>query len=101
MTHLELLDVARFKSGVVVHVLAWDFVHLPPGTQHVLVGAGDGPSGVLMVGTRPQQEEFLYPAAEVARKHNAAAERDTPNPEEAYAGCGEPVMGRIPEGLPS
>jgi uncharacterized cupin superfamily protein len=79
----------------------WDFVHLPPGTQHVLVGAGDGPSGVLMVGTRPQQEEFLYPAAEVARKHNAAAERDTPNPEEAYAGCGEPVMGRIPEGLPS
>jgi quercetin dioxygenase-like cupin family protein len=21
----------------------WDFVHCPPGTQHVIVGAGDGP----------------------------------------------------------
>jgi uncharacterized cupin superfamily protein len=78
----------------------WDFVHLPPGTEHVLVGAGDGPSGVLIVGTRrpEEQEEFLYPAAEVARKHNAAAERDTTDPGEAYASYSEPVGGRLPEG---
>jgi uncharacterized cupin superfamily protein len=78
----------------------WDFVHLPPGTQHVLVGAGDGPCGVLMVGTRPEQEELFYPAAEVARKHNAAAEQDTTSGDEAYAPYPDPVMGRIPDGTP-
>src|SRR4051794_9120526 len=31
---------------------AWDFVHLPPGTRHVFVGAGEGPCAILMVGTR-------------------------------------------------
>ena len=76
----------------------WDFVHLPPGTQHVLVGAGDGPCGVLMVGTRPKQEELFYPAADVARKHNAAAEQDTTSGDEAYAGYPDPVVGRVPEG---
>ncbi len=28
----------------------WDFVHCPPGTQHVIVGAGDGPCVVFAVG---------------------------------------------------
>ena len=28
----------------------WDFVHCPAGTNHVLVGAGDGPCVVLAVG---------------------------------------------------
>ena len=26
------------------HLRAWDFVHCPPGTDHILVGAGDGPA---------------------------------------------------------
>ena len=30
----------------------WDFVHCPAGTEHVFVGAGDGPCAVLMVGAR-------------------------------------------------
>ena len=25
----------------------WDFVHCPPGAEHVFVGAGDGPCAVL------------------------------------------------------
>src|ERR1700755_2673510 len=29
---------------------AWDFLHCPPETEHVIVGAGDGPCAVLMVG---------------------------------------------------
>ena len=28
----------------------WDFVHCPPGTRHVLVGAGSGPAVILAVG---------------------------------------------------
>jgi hypothetical protein len=30
----------------------WDFVHCPPGAQHVIVGAGDGPCTILGVGSR-------------------------------------------------
>src|SRR5436190_11290762 len=34
------------------HLRQWDFVHCPPRTPHVIVGAGDGPCAVLMVGAR-------------------------------------------------
>ena len=30
----------------------WDFVHCPPGTNHVVIGAGTGPCLVLAVGAR-------------------------------------------------
>jgi uncharacterized cupin superfamily protein len=63
----------------------WDFVHCPPWTKHVFVGAGDGPCAILMVGTRPEQEELLYPVDEVARKHNAGVEQETTSGREAYA----------------
>jgi uncharacterized cupin superfamily protein len=64
---------------------AWDFVHSPAGTEHVIVGAGDGPAIVLAVGRRPEHEELFYPKSELAEKHGASAEADTPNPQEAYA----------------
>jgi uncharacterized cupin superfamily protein len=76
---------------------AWDFVHLPEGTDHVLVGAGDGPCLVLMTGARPDEEELFYPRAEVAVRHGAAAERDTPDADEAYAPYGRPRDERPPE----
>jgi uncharacterized cupin superfamily protein len=63
----------------------WDFVHSPAWTQHVFVGAGDGPCAILMVGARPQEEELLYPVADVARKHNAGVEKETTSGQEAYA----------------
>ena len=31
---------------------AWDFVHCPPNTKHVIVGAGSGPCVVIAVGAR-------------------------------------------------
>lgn len=31
---------------------AWDFVHCPPNTKHVIVGAGSGPCLVIAVGAR-------------------------------------------------
>lgn len=63
----------------------WDFFHSPPWTEHIFVGAGDGPCAILMVGYRSGNEEVVYPADEVAKKHNAAAKETTPNPREAYA----------------
>ncbi len=76
---------------------AWDFVHCPAWTDHVFVGAGDGPCVVLMVGARPDVE-VVYPVAEVALRHGAGVEQETRSPDEAYAAFPETVRGR-PEGL--
>ncbi|HET7556194.1 MAG TPA: cupin domain-containing protein [Gaiellaceae bacterium] len=64
---------------------AWDFVHCPPGTQHVIVGAGAGLTIVLAVGTRPEDEHIRYPTSELAERHGAGAEQETTDPQEAYA----------------
>jgi uncharacterized cupin superfamily protein len=66
---------------------AWDFVHCPPETGHVFVGAGDGPCTILAVGSRAS-EEIVYPVSEVAARHGASAEAETPNPKDAYAPFG-------------
>jgi uncharacterized cupin superfamily protein len=66
---------------------AWDFVHCPPGTDHILVGAGDGPCLVFMTGSRETWPEkgIVYPRSEVALRHGAGAEEETTVPAEAYA----------------
>jgi uncharacterized cupin superfamily protein len=81
---------------------AWDFVHSPPGTRHVFVGAGDGPCAILMVGTRKgEQEELFYPASELALKHGAGVDEETPDPSVAYARFSRSEPGQIPpSGLP-
>jgi uncharacterized cupin superfamily protein len=66
----------------------WDFVHCPPGTDHVFVGAGEGPCAILAVGDRAHQE-LVYPASELAGRYGASAERETPDPKEAYAPFGK------------
>jgi uncharacterized cupin superfamily protein len=66
---------------------AWDFVHSPPWTDHVFVGAGDGPCIILAVGARPD-DEVVYPVAEVALRHGAGVEKETSDPAEAYAKYG-------------
>ena len=62
----------------------WDFVHCPPWTEHVFVGAGEGPCALLAVGTR-SAEGVVYPRSEVALRHKAGVEQDTREPSEAYA----------------
>jgi len=65
----------------------WDFVHCPPETKHIIVGAGDAPCAVLAVGAREHQEEAGwggYTVDEVALRHGAGVERETTKAEEAY-----------------
>jgi uncharacterized cupin superfamily protein len=69
---------------------AWDFVHCPPWTEHIFVGAGDGPCAILMVGARAEEEHLHYPVSELAARYNASVETETSNPEEAYVGRFEP-----------
>src|SRR5215218_6775142 len=63
----------------------WDYFHCPAGTRHIIVGAGDGPSVILMIGARPEVETLHYPASEVAAKYGASVAKATDDPDEAYA----------------
>ena len=63
---------------------AWDFVHCPPGTHHIFVGAGDGPCAILMVGARGEGNRLHYPRSELAARYGASAPEDTESPREAY-----------------
>jgi uncharacterized cupin superfamily protein len=68
----------------------WDFVHCPPWTEHVFVGAGDGPCAVLAIGTR-RDGDVIYPAAEFAQRHGAAVREETSDPKVAYEGTAPSV----------
>jgi uncharacterized cupin superfamily protein len=64
---------------------AWDFVHCPPGTEHVFLGAGDGPCTLLAIGGRVRPG-VVYPVSELALRHGAGVKEETTSPREAYAG---------------
>jgi uncharacterized cupin superfamily protein len=64
---------------------AWDLVHCPPWTEHVLIGAGDRPAVVLAVSDRETEQGVRYVASDLARRYGVAAPHDTELPEEAYA----------------
>jgi uncharacterized cupin superfamily protein len=64
----------------------WDFLHCPPGTAHIFVGAGDGPCVILMAGARSEDEGLHYPLSELAAHYGASAEETTSDPNQAYAG---------------
>ena len=67
----------------------WDFVHCPPNTNHVIIGAGDGPCVVLAVGARVDSVDNPdwggYTVDETALRHGAGVEQATNEPEIAYA----------------
>jgi quercetin dioxygenase-like cupin family protein len=77
----------------------WDFVHCPPGTKHVIVGAGEVPCTVFAVGalehhtTGSRVDGTLqgtpdwgaYTVDEAALRHGAGVEQETTDAGEAYA----------------
>ncbi|HXV59016.1 MAG TPA: cupin domain-containing protein [Gaiellaceae bacterium] len=75
----------------------WDFVHCPPGTKHVILGAGEGGCVLLAAGAREHVDEPCngggYVADETARRHGASVEEDTADADVAYA--------RFPESEPT
>jgi hypothetical protein len=83
---------------------AWDFVHCPPWTHHVFVGAGEGPCVIVMTGSRAGGcsraggFEAVYPVNEVAAKRGASVLEETSKPAEAYARFGPEERSAYREG---
>ena len=80
---------------------AWDFVHCPHGTDHVIVGAGETPCVVVAVGARERStgpEWGAYTVDEAAIRHNAGVDRETTDPDEAYARFGGSAKSSYREG---
>jgi uncharacterized cupin superfamily protein len=66
----------------------WDFVHCPAGANHIIAGAGAGPSVVLAVGARDRSigpDWGGYPVDEVALRHGVGVEQATTDAAQAYA----------------
>jgi quercetin dioxygenase-like cupin family protein len=89
----------------------WDFVHCPPGTQHVIVGAGDAHCVIFAVGARENHtfrgpdgrlhgraDWGSYTVDEAALRHGACVEEETTDAEQAYAWAPKPEPMRYREG---
>jgi uncharacterized cupin superfamily protein len=70
---------------------AWDFVHCPAATPHMIVGAGDEPAIVLAVGRRGGRSGLSYLVDPAARELGVSVETETTKPAEAYASYPHPT----------
>jgi glyoxylate utilization-related uncharacterized protein len=66
---------------------AWDFVHCPPGTPHIIVTAEGQSAVVVAVGARGRGVGggLRYLVSEVAARHGASVAEETTDPSAAYA----------------
>jgi uncharacterized cupin superfamily protein len=79
----------------------WDFLHCPAGVDHVVVGAGERPCVVLAVGARDRStgpDWGVYTVDATAQRHGAGVERETTEPQEAYARFERGALTRYREG---
>jgi len=67
-------------------LVAWDFVHCPGGTPHIIVASGEEPATVVAFGARGRGVGggLVYPVSEVAARHGASVARETTDPSDAY-----------------
>jgi uncharacterized cupin superfamily protein len=80
----------------------WDFVHCPPETRHVFVGAGDGPCVLLAASSRQFQKDGpwgYYTIDEAALRYGACPEVETQDADVAYANVPPSDKSRYREGL--
>ena len=81
-------EVLLIVEGEERPLRAWDLVHCPPNTKHVLIGAGDGPCVVIAVGSRQHIDSpdwGGYTVDETALRHGAGVEQQTTEAKEAYS----------------
>jgi uncharacterized cupin superfamily protein len=67
---------------------AWDLVHCPPNTKHVIIGAGSGPCVVIGVGARERStgpDWIGFTVDKAANRYGASVAEDTTGPGVAYA----------------
>jgi mannose-6-phosphate isomerase-like protein (cupin superfamily) len=62
----------------------WDYLHSPPGTAHITVGAGTGPCAILMFGSPDPSRKVEWIADQVAARYEASVSRTTGCAREAY-----------------
>ena len=74
------------------HLRTWDFVHCPPWTEHVIVGAGDRPCVIVAVSTRSPERGVRYVANELAAAHGASPPETTTDPAAAYTDASPPRL---------
>ena len=76
-------------------------MHCPPDTEHIFVGAGDGPCVIFMAGAR-KGRSTVYVESELARRHDAGVPAETTESAEAYAPYPKWQPGRPPSwaGMP-
>jgi uncharacterized cupin superfamily protein len=80
----------------------WDFVHCPPKTRHVFVGAGDGPCVILAASSRQFQKDGpwgYYTIDEAAQRYGASPDVETQDTEVAYANLPPSEKSGYREGL--
>jgi uncharacterized cupin superfamily protein len=63
----------------------WDYLHCPPGTRHITIGASEEPCAILMVGARTKGKLTRYPAEPAAAAHEASVAQDAEDSTAAYA----------------
>lgn len=82
----------------------WDFVHCPPKTEHVILGAGEG-CALLAMGARANLSSKVgdawgvYTVDEVALRHGAGVEEETSDSDAAYARFPDSEPTRYRDGL--
>jgi quercetin dioxygenase-like cupin family protein len=75
----------------------WDYLHSPPGTAHITVGAGDEPCALLMFGSPDPSRKVEWIANETAARHGASVAKTTGRATAAYGDLPEPVRVRPPK----
>jgi uncharacterized cupin superfamily protein len=65
---------------------AWDYVHCPGGTAHIIVATGEEAAIVVAIGARGRSVGggIVYLVSETAARYGASGERETTSSAEAY-----------------
>jgi uncharacterized cupin superfamily protein len=62
----------------------WDYLHSPPGTAHITVGAGEEGCAILMFGAPDSSRKVEWIADDLAAKHGVSVAKTTSRDTEVY-----------------